>query len=426
MARSTPFRSFEILFAILVALALMLWPQAALAQHAGGGGGGRAGGGGHIGGGGGGHTSGSAGVGTAGRSSAGSHMSSPIRASSGPRSAPAAAAPARAAAANSAAIAMMNERARAAAIQPRSSSISVSPSGGLPRGTSMFAEPRGSGEAAAVRANPDPRLAMPMHTTIGFPPSTDPRSVSVARAHRGAPLMITGQGQQALQSSQNAAAANRNSVRVTEARTPVRVFPNPTHVPRRPPISSGPFLIGSPSFVFISSPFGFFGPGFGFGCDPFFVTSFGCNSFSPFGFGSFGFLGFGGGYGYGGGYYPPPSYDVTSPNYDQGTSQEPAPSEWQNPPNENSAGENTLTAPDTIIYLKDGTSFAVRNYWVADGKLHYVTSYGGENAVDLGNLDLQRTTDENAKQGIAITLRPAPNALPPAAQPPPAPQPPTQ
>ena len=32
-----------------------------------------------------------------------------------------------------------------------------------------------------------------------------------------------------------------------------------------------------------------------------------------------------------------------------------------------------------------------------------------------GSHDLQRTTDENAKQGIAITIRPAPDAQPPAA-----------
>ena len=416
MTRSTPFRFplFEISFAILAALAFALSPQAALAQHSSGGGG-HASSGGHIGGGGGGHTSGGAGFGTRGYSSGGSHVSSPIHVFSGPRSAPAAA-PARAPE-NSAAI--TNQGAPVSAIQPHSSSISVSPSSGLPRGTGMFADPRVSGEAAR-----------PMHTTIGFPPSTDPRVVSIASAHRGAPLMFTGQGQEIRQSSPDAA-ANRNPVPLSEMRVPQRVSPRPPHLPRRQPILAGPpFLFSSPGFLFFSPTFGFFGPGFG--CDPFWAPSFGCNGF---GYGGFGYLGYGNylggygaaGYGYDGGYYGPPSFDVTPPGVDEGVSQEPAPSEWQNPPDENSAGENTLTAPDTIIYLKDGTSFAVKNYWVADGKLHYVTSYGGENAVDLGALDLQRTTDENAKQGIAITLRPAPDAQPPAAQPPNAqPQPPTQ
>ena len=51
------------------------------------------------------------------------------------------------------------------------------------------------------------------------------------------------------------------------------------------------------------------------------------------------------------------------------------------------------------LYLKDGTSFAVSDYWLADGKLHYVTSYGGDNAVDESQVDLQRTVNENAARG---------------------------
>jgi hypothetical protein len=282
-----------------------------------------------------------------------------------------------------------------------------------------------------------------MHTTIGFPPSTDPRVVSIAGAHRGAPLMFTGQGQQLWQSSQ-ASAANRNSLRITNARTPQRVFPMPPHVSRRPILGRSPFFIGSPGFAFFGPSFGFFGPGFGFGCDPFWAPSFGCNGF---GYGGYSYLGFGGGYGpyfgdfgdagygYDNGYYAPPNFDLNAnaPNgADEGASQEPAPSEWQNPPAENSSPDNSgvesaapAPAPDTVIYLKDGTSFAVKDYWVADGQLHYVTSYGGENAVDLGAFDLERTTDENAKQGIAITLRPTPesqpqqqDSRPPASQPP--------
>ena len=299
----------------------------------------------------------------------------------------------------------------------------------------MFAEPRGSGGAAS-----------PLHTTIGFPPSTDPRFASIASAHRGAPLMFSGQGQQVWRSSRDAA-ANRNSVRVTETRVPQHVFPKPPHIFRRPFLGGGaPLLIGSPGSVFFGPTFGFFGPSFDFGCDPFWTwePAFGCGGLNPFGFagfGGFGYLGYGdylGGYGdmgYGydnGGYYSQPAYDNGMNGNDQGASQEPAPSEWQNPPANNSSVENQnqQQAPETIIYLKDGTSFAVTDYWVADGQLHYVTSYGGENAVDLDQLDLERTTDENAKQGIAITLRPAPESQPPAAQPPtaqpPDSQPPTQ
>ena len=434
MTRSTPFRFslFEILFAILAAMALALSPQAALAQHSSGGGhasggGGHASAGGHASGGGG-HSGGSAGFGASGHSFAGSHVSSsPARVFSGPRSAPVAAAPARA---GENSPSMMIERARVSAIQPHSSSNFSSSSSGFPRELSIFAEPRGSGEAAtAVRVNPDPRLATPMHTTIGFPPSTAPRFVSIASAHQGAPLMISGQGRQVWQKSRDAAAANRNMARITESRPPQRVFPKPPHMRRRPFLGSTLGLFSPPAFTFFSPTFGFFGPGFDFDfdCDPFFMPSFGCGSFSPcgfgcggFGYGGFGYLGGYGdmGYGYDNGYYAPPNYDVTPPNPDEGASEEPAPSEWQNPPAENSAGENTLTAPDTIIYLKDGTSFAVKDYWVADGQLHYLTSYGGENAVDLDAFDLQRTTDENASRGVSITLRPAPESQPPDSQPP--------
>jgi hypothetical protein len=61
-----------------------------------------------------------------------------------------------------------------------------------------------------------------------------------------------------------------------------------------------------------------------------------------------------------------------------------------------------------VLYLKSGSSYAVTDYWLADGKIHYVTSYGGENAIDEKDLDLQRTVNENAAQGLTFTLRPVP------------------
>lgn len=428
MTRSTPFRFhlFEISFGILAALALAFSPQAALAQH--GGGGGHAGGGGHFGGGGGGHFSGGAkpaGFGTGGHSNAAVRVASPVHVFSGPRSTSAAAS-ARAAQ-NSAAL---NGAGRGAAVELGSSNTSASTSSS-PRDLGMFAGPDGSGEAALGA-----QRAMPMHTTIGFPPSTDPRFMSISSERGREPLSFSGQGQQIWRNSQGVT-VNRSSVRVTEMPRAQRAFPTPPHLPRRPFLGGAPFLSGEPGFIFFNPGFGFFGNGFG--CDPFFTPSFGCG-FSPFGFGGFGgfgYLGFGGGYGYGGyangfddngygydgGYYAPPNLDVTPPNFDEGASQEPAPGPYLNPPAENSSPdnssvENSAPAPETVIYLKDGTSFAVKDYWVADGQLHYITSYGGENSVNLNLFDLQRTTDENAKQGIAITLRPAPESQPPASQPP--------
>jgi hypothetical protein len=430
MTRSTPFRfsPFKISLGILSAIALALSPQA-FAQHAGGahasGGGGHfagGGGGGHFAGGGAAHTGGataarSAGFGAASHSYQASHTS-PIHVFSGPRSAPIAAAPARAA--ENAAAAAIAERDRAAAVQLRSSDISALLSSGVPRGLAAFADPNtasSAAAAAAARARSDARP--PMHITIGFPPSAGARFISSARSRSS--LNFSGQGDHLWQSARSNDAANRNSVRAIVGRPPEHVFPKPPHILRRP-ILSAPVLFFPPAL-------GLYGPGFG--CNPFWAPSFGCGGFYPCGFGcgGYGYLGFGGAYGgyagslgdssygYDGGYYAPPSDFGVAPNgMDEGASQEPAPTEWQNPPADNSSPdnsgpdnsstENAAPAPDTIIYLKDGTSFAVKDYWVADGQLHYVASYGGENAVDLNQLDLERTTDANAKQGIAITLRP--------------------
>lgn len=206
-------------------------------------------------------------------------------------------------------------------------------------------------------------------------------------------------------------------------------MPSPPHIIRGPggfaPVRREPF--------FFTPGFGFFGFGFGFdngfGCDPFWTWGFGCNTFGYFPYSGFGPYGFGyGNYGLGydyGGYGYSGRYNDNSYG-NEGMSQEPTPSTWQNPPEENSNSNIETAAPETVIYLKDGSSFAVKDYWVADGKLHYITSYGGENAVDLDQFDVERTTNENAKQGITITLRPAPESAAPApdAQPNSPPQPP--
>jgi hypothetical protein len=59
-----------------------------------------------------------------------------------------------------------------------------------------------------------------------------------------------------------------------------------------------------------------------------------------------------------------------------------------------------------MLYLNDGTVYALTNYWVAGGRLHYVTQYGGENSVAMDQVDMQRTVDVNAHRGVPITLRP--------------------
>ena len=59
-----------------------------------------------------------------------------------------------------------------------------------------------------------------------------------------------------------------------------------------------------------------------------------------------------------------------------------------------------------VLYMKTGTVYAVKDYWIADGKLHYRPSYGGENTIEMDDLDLQQTVDVNAKSGVTFTLRP--------------------
>ena len=193
----------------------------------------------------------------------------------------------------------------------------------------------------------------------------------------------------------------------------------PPHVPGRP--IRGPI---------------FFGPGFGFGgCfGPFF---FGCGGgffgggFYGGGFygGGFGFgLGYGYGYGYcdpfwgcpaglygsyyNGGYYGNQIYNATTD--ESSVSNEFNPSRYWGPsaPPEETGGGGGASSSDSevVLFLKDGTVYAITDYWIADNKLHYVTNYGGENSIPLDQLDMQRTVDTNAKRGINITLRPTPQS----------------
>jgi hypothetical protein len=197
----------------------------------------------------------------------------------------------------------------------------------------------------------------------------------------------------------------------SEAARGFRSFPSPPHVISGP-TRFYPFAF-YPGFGYFGPGFGFLGYGggfgFGFGCDP--LWNFGCDAFGP-----------GYGYGYGGGYgnYNPATESIQADSSSDASSADyGGPSVWRNPPTNDSSPESGDTSGSsasqssssaagnsyTVIYLQDGTSFAVADYWVADGKLHYVTSYGGENAVDLNQFDIERTTEENATRGVTVTLR---------------------
>lgn len=97
-------------------------------------------------------------------------------------------------------------------------------------------------------------------------------------------------------------------------------------------------------------------------------------------------------------------------------SEEYDPFTWQSPPatagNPENGSSGGSQEPETLLYLTDGTVYAVTDYWLADGKLHYSTTYGDENSIDLNQLDLQRTVDVNASRGVSFTLRPRPSSVP--------------
>jgi hypothetical protein len=75
-----------------------------------------------------------------------------------------------------------------------------------------------------------------------------------------------------------------------------------------------------------------------------------------------------------------------------------------NPPTANVAE----SVPTILLYLKDGTMLVASDYWVVDGQLHYVVRYGSENTISMSQVDLRRTTDENAKRGVHFNLKSSP------------------
>ncbi len=278
--------------------------------------------------------------------------------------------------------------------------------------------------------------AQPRTSVIGFP-SSDSHVPAVApdlRTGSGA-LSFSGQGHEIWQNrpttgrSVTAApmSASERTLFGPSASGTVR-HPVPPHRVFYPPLATP--VVFAPAFGYY--PFGYVGSGF---CDPFwgFDPGFGCGGFG-YGFGA----GYGLGYGYGGyfgsgfGYdnsfgvgatSGPMDFENDTPSNDYGTYST-APSLEQGT-DQSSPAETTAPAPPslTALYLKDGTNFDVMSYWLDAGKLHYITNYGGESTVDMGQIDLQRTVDENARLGVDFTLRPNPPAPPAQSQPAPDSQP---
>jgi hypothetical protein len=87
-------------------------------------------------------------------------------------------------------------------------------------------------------------------------------------------------------------------------------------------------------------------------------------------------------------------------------------SEATSAPSENRSPTPSLSDADAVdpvlLYMKDGSVYSVSVYWVEGSKLHYILTTGAGNAVELNDVDVERTTVENAKNGVRVTLKPRP------------------
>jgi hypothetical protein len=286
----------------------------------------------------------------------------------------------------------------------------------ISRGASPSSFEHPGGPAAGFSARIGEPAPVPRHVTIGFPPVSGAegfvapgsaasgtagwRPVAPIHGGNGGVLSFSGQGHEIWQNG-----ADSGSVR--QGRSSALLESRPMESQRVRPFPPRRFHGG------------FFGPGYGYG------YGYGFEGFYPWGFGLG--LGFGGNcdplwdfgcntYGYSGyGYYGPyaPGFYLDSYSGDDMAAAPDTSQDYGVYSNDDTAGDNSAdssAAGTTVLYLNDGTSFTVTDYWVADYKLHYITDGARENAIDLDQIDVQRTVDENAARGVDFTLRPAPGS----------------
>jgi len=194
----------------------------------------------------------------------------------------------------------------------------------------------------------------------------------------------------------------------------------PTRPPRRFPITPVLGTVGT----FGSRGFGY-NPFWFSGCGGFPGIGYSCGMLPPYGYGV----------GYGVGYIPPiypsqptypdPGYSPPDPGYspsDASATLQYTPLLNQYPLENLPAGAlGAATASpqlrnEFLLYLRDGSVFAVASYTVSGGRLDYVTAYGDKGNVDVDELDLHKTIEANAARGVAFTLTP-PTPAPAASSP---------
>jgi hypothetical protein len=73
---------------------------------------------------------------------------------------------------------------------------------------------------------------------------------------------------------------------------------------------------------------------------------------------------------------------------------------------------NAHAAQAVLLYLNDGSALEVTDYWVEGDMLNYVTEDGKKGTVPVANVDVQRTTDANARVGLQFRLDRTQRGLP--------------
>ncbi len=95
--------------------------------------------------------------------------------------------------------------------------------------------------------------------------------------------------------------------------------------------------------------------------------------------------------------------------------------ESQPPSGPAAAQPPSAPAPPTtmVLYLKDGRTIAATDWWITLGRLQYITDSGQTGAVDVMQLDLERTNKENQKRGLTFRLKftPPSELYPPSIRP---------
>ena len=419
--------------AIVAGGVLALTPQFALAQHGGGSHGGSGGGGAHSSGGASSHASGGSNIRSSSPSPNVNVGSRPLHA--GPPSAA--------------------ENHGTAAASPHAPALSSRP-GILPH-TSVLLGTAEEGRAASAPTGAPVVTITPRDVTLGFPPASSEGLPRFVGLHTG-PMTFSGQGnhiwQEPPKASDQLTMSSSTSRPVTQtvhppapivqqrlgaqlsgvrlmsppqtrasgvilaSRAPrqiagrgigITMTPTPLHI--LPPRHHRPIFPIYPAYPIYGG--GIYGIGWG---SPFFGFGWSSGPCDPINWWySWYWAQCDGYYGDDNSYSGVPSSDVES-DMESHASEEYIPSTWQSSPSTAGHPENGSSdvsqEPETLLYLADGTVYAVTDYWLAEGKLHYSTTYGSENSIDLKQLDLQRTVDVNANRGVSFTLRPRPSSAP--------------